>query len=83
MQPRIGAKLLVDLTRSNGPAERNRVLEKVAKYLNLYAGAGKTPANVEMAVVFHGDATLNVLNTESYAKRFGTSDNRNLKLLQQ
>lgn len=83
MQPRMGTKVLVDLTRSNDPAERNGGVEKVAKYLNLYAGAGKTPAEVEMAVVFHGDATLNVLNTEAYATRFGTSDNPNLKLLQQ
>ena len=83
MQPQNGTKLLVDLTRSSDPAELNRALEKVAKYLNLYAGAGKVPANVEVAVVFHGEATLNVLNTDAYTKRFGTSENPNLKLLKQ
>jgi len=80
-QPRPGTKIVVDLTRG-GEADRvNAGLEKVAKYLNIYAGAGAEPADVELSVVFHGDATLAVLNSDAYAEKFQTRDNPNLPLL--
>jgi len=82
MQPRSGTKLVIDVTRGGDPAELNSALEKVAKYVNLYAGGGAEPADAQIAVVFHGDATLAVLNSGAYAKAFGTKDNPNLKLLQ-
>ena len=83
MQPQRATKLLVDFTRNRDAMKRNGALEKVAKYLNIFGGAGRVPADVEIAVVFHGDATLDVLNAESYAKRFGTKGNPNIELLQQ
>lgn len=82
-QPRAGTKLLVDLT-SGGDAERvNAGLEKVAKYLNIFASGGAVPAKVQIAVVIHGDATLCVLNAKAYAAKFHTAGNPNLKLLEQ
>jgi len=83
MQPRRGTKLVIDVTRGGDPAELNTALEKVAKYVNLYAGGGAEPADAQIAVVFHGDATLAVLNPDAYAKAFGTKDNPNINLLQQ
>ncbi|MFG0267862.1 MAG: DsrE family protein [Rhodopirellula sp. JB055] len=83
MQPRNGTKLLVDVTRGGDPAKLNNAIENVAKYLNIYAGGGAEPANAKIAIVFHGGATLAVLNSEAYAKRFGTADNPNLDLLKQ
>jgi len=83
MQPRSGTKLLVDVTRGGDPAELNGALEKVAKYLNIHAGGGAEPADAHIAVVFHGDATLIVLNPDAYTNEFGTKGNPNLKLLQQ
>ena len=61
-QPRKGTKLLVDLTGGGDADKLNTGLEKVAKYLNIYAGGGAEPADVQIAVVFHGDATLAVLH---------------------
>lgn len=81
-QPRPGTKLIIDITKGGEPAELNAAIDKVAKYLNIYAGAGAEPAAAEMAVVFHGDATLAVLNPDKYKERFGVKENPNLQLLQ-
>jgi intracellular sulfur oxidation DsrE/DsrF family protein/uncharacterized protein YdcH (DUF465 family) len=83
MQPRAGTKLLIDVTRGSEPDKLNAALEKVAKYLNIYAGGGAKPAHADIALVFHGDATLLVLNPEAYAKQYGTDGNPNLELLRQ
>jgi len=82
-QPRAGTKLLIDITRGGAPNELNPALEKVAKYLNIYAGGGAEPAKAQFAVVLHGDATLSVLNDDAYATRFQVMSNPNLELLRQ
>lgn len=83
MQPRVGTKFLVDITRGADPAQLNSALEKVAKYLNICAGGGAEPASAQIALVFHGDATLAVLNPDAYSAEFGTKGNPNIKLLRQ
>lgn len=82
-QPREGTKVLIDITRGSEPAELNAAIEKVAKYLNIYAGGGAEPAKGKFAVVFHGDATLAVLNDDAYSAKFQTKGNPNLELLHQ
>ncbi|MDF1746685.1 MAG: DsrE family protein, partial [Gimesia sp.] len=80
-QPRKGSKLCVDLTRGGDAGQLNPALEKVARYVNIYQGAGKMSVKPQIALVLHGDATLAVLNDDVYAKRFGTESNPNLKCL--
>lgn len=80
-QPRPGSKILVDLTSGGDADKLNAGLEKVAKYLNIYAAGGAEPTDVQIAVVFHGDATLTVLNPDAYAEKFKTEGNPNLELL--
>ena len=80
-QPRDGARLCVDLTSGGAPDELNSAIEKVARFVNLYSGGGAAPANVQIAIVLHGDATLAVLNADAYAARFGTDGNPNLDCL--
>ena len=82
-QPRNGTKIVVDLTRGGDPAQLNTGLEKVARYVNIYAAAGAEPADVKIAVVLHGDATLAALNPDAYSAEFKTDENPNLALLQQ
>ncbi|MDG2221923.1 MAG: DsrE family protein [Rubripirellula sp.] len=82
-QPRDGARIVVDVTRGGDPAKLNPGIEKLAKYLNIYQGAGKQDASVTMAVVLHGEATLSVLNADAYAKQFGGKGNPNFDLLHQ
>ena len=80
-QPRSGTKLLVDLTKGGDADKVNAGLEKVARYLNIYAGGGAEPADAQIAVVFHGDATQLVLNADAYSATFKTEGNPNLDLL--
>ncbi len=82
-QPRSGTRLIVDLTKGGPDDQLNAGLEKVARYVNIYAGAGAELAESQIAVVFHGDATLIVLNDDAYSEKFKTEGNPNLKLLQQ
>ena len=82
-QPRQGTKVLIDVTRGSEPAEVNAAIEKIAKYLNIYAGGGAEPAKGQFAVIFHGDATLAVLNDDAYSAKFNTKGNPNLDLLHQ
>lgn len=82
-QPRAGSKLLVDLTQGGDPNTVNPGLDKVARFVNIYAGAGAKAAQVRIAVVLHGSATLSILNSEAYAAKFNTDSNPNLSLLRQ
>ncbi|NND96689.1 MAG: DsrE family protein [Pirellulaceae bacterium] len=82
-QPRAGAKICVDVTRGGDPAKLNPAIEKVARYVNIYQGAGKERADANIAIVLHGDATLAILNGDAYAAKFGTTDNPNFDCLHQ
>lgn len=80
-QPRPGTKIMVDVTASSDPDKLNPAIEKVARYVNIYAGAGKEKVDVNIALVFHGGATLDVLNEAVYNAEFKTEKNPNLELL--
>ena len=79
-QPRDGSKICVDITAGGSPKEINPAIEKVARFVNIYAGAGKRPANVRFTVILHGKATLAALNNESYAKQWQVDRNPNIPL---
>ena len=70
-------------TDGGDPGELNAAIEKVARYINIYHGAGKQKAKVELAVVLHGDATLAALNDDVYAAEFDVQGNPNLDCLHQ
>lgn len=82
-QPRPDSKLVVDITKGGEPTELNGAIEKVARFVNIYAGAGMKPAKAEIAVVLHGDATLAALNDIAYQKTFGVPANPSLKCIEQ
>ncbi len=80
-QPRAGSRICVDVT-TDGPVEAiNPGVMKLARFVNIYAGAGSKPADVQITVVLHGKATTVVLTDEAYARRMGTTGNPNLPLL--
>ncbi|MCA9083297.1 MAG: DsrE family protein [Planctomycetaceae bacterium] len=80
-QPRAGSKICVDLTAGGDSSKLNAALEKVARFVNIYAGAGRESADAAITVVLHGDATPLALSNSAYAARFGTADNPNEKLI--
>ena len=79
-QPRDGSRLVVDIIRGGEPQQLNSAIEKVCRFVNIYAGAGRAPASADIAIVLHGDTTLCVLNDQAYRSRFGC-DNPNLACL--
>lgn len=82
-QPRDGSRIVVDVTKGGDPDKLNPAIEKVCRFVNIYAGAGKQAAKAEIAIVLHGDATLTVLKADVYSNRFNTKGNPNLDVLQQ
>ncbi len=47
----------------------NPGLEKIARFLNLYAAAGVPPEQMELVAVLHGGATEAVMGDEGYRAR--------------
>ena len=82
-QPRASAKIILDVTAQSEARELNKGLEKVARTVNLYAGAGVASERMKIAAVFHGPAANVVLSDEEYARHTGTPHNPNRKLLRQ
>lgn len=80
-QPREGTKICVDMTVGSEPHKLSPAIEKLARYLNIYAGAGKQSASLQLAVIMHGEATLKVLAASPYAARFSCDGNPNLPLI--
>ncbi len=81
-QPREGSRIVVDLIKGGDPTKLNPGLEKVARFVNIYAGAGTKPAKVSIAVVLHGDATLICLKQDVYTRRFKCDGNPNADCIQ-
>lgn len=82
-QPRAGAKAVFDITVTSEPEEVSKGLENVARYLNLHAQAGHSPAEVKLALVLHGQATKAALKDDAYARVTGAKHNPNRELLGQ
>ncbi len=80
-QPRSGSSIVVDITKGSDPTKLNAAIEKVSRFVNIYAGAGKDSAAVRIAVVLHGDATLASLNDDAYQRKFAIDANPNLSCI--
>lgn len=82
-QPREGTKIVVDVVLPSADDQVNDALKKLARHVNVYAGAGAEPASVRIAAVLHGDATFVSLSDAAYARRFDGKTNPNLPLLRE
>jgi intracellular sulfur oxidation DsrE/DsrF family protein len=75
-------RVVYEITAYEGsPDSVNRELDIVARFLNMHGKNGVPIKDLQLAVVIHGAALINVLNNESYKNRF-QKDNPNLDLLQ-
>ncbi|MBS0261118.1 MAG: DsrE family protein [Planctomycetes bacterium] len=82
-QPRKGAKIVFDISLAGKPEEINKGLERLARLLNLYAGHGMSPADLDVVAVLHGQSAAAGVVDETYAKMTGTEKNPNLPVLQE
>lgn len=82
-QPRRGSKVVLDVTRGSRADGVLVALDRVARYVNLYAHADAGfDRGFEMAVVMHGGATKSSLSDAAFREHFG-SDNPDSALIQQ
>ncbi|MGF1583557.1 MAG: DsrE family protein [Gemmataceae bacterium] len=79
-QPMDGSKIVVDITRKGDLQAVNPAIAKLARFVNLYAGAGKKAATVDIVVVMHGNATICSLDDSAYRRHSGVARNPNLPL---
>lgn len=74
-QPRKGSKVVLDVTRGSRADGVLVALDRVARYVNLYANAGAGfDDGFEMAVVMHGGATKSSLSDAAFQEHFGTAN---------
>jgi len=75
-------RVVYEITAYEGsPDSVNRELDAVARFLNMHGKNGVPPENLQLAVVIHGAALVNVLSDASYRERLQIA-NPNLDLVQ-
>ena len=67
-------------TDSEDITKTNKLLDGVARYINMHSEQGVPKENMNIAVILHGTATKDVLNNNAY-KRFFKSENPNIELI--
>lgn len=75
-------RVIFNVTKAAPSADQpNPGLDKVARFLNLLARDGITPAKGDIVVVIHGAATPIIATSAVYAAKTKVEDNPNLPLL--
>lgn len=81
--PAEGLRAVFDVAvGSEDPAEVNRRIETVARFLNMHAAAGYPRERLQAVLVLHGTAARDALDNTGFRRRYGTG-NPNLLLLEQ
>ena len=80
-QPRTDSKICVDVTADGAKDEVHPAIQKVARFVNIYAGAGKQAAAVDVTVVLHGGATHVALSDAEYRRHLDVEANPNTQLI--
>lgn len=70
-----------DVAAAAEPGEVSRNLESVARFINMHARAGVPVERIQVAVVVHGRAGLDLMHAEAYAARNDGAENANLPLI--
>ncbi|MDC7997912.1 DsrE family protein [Gilvibacter sediminis] len=75
-------KVLFDLSAApEDPEQLSGYINTVARFINMHVGAGKPENQLQVAAVFHGNASYSLLKNDLYKEKFGV-DNPNLELIQ-
>lgn len=68
-------KIIIDLvSASENPKEINRMLDNVARMMNLHVLGGVSKDNLHVKVAIHGGAIFSVLNDAYYEKLYGVKN---------
>jgi len=75
LDPTIHYRSVMDVSDSPKDIDAlNRRIESAARFLNMHARSGIPVANLELAVVLHGQAGKDALSDLAYRKRFGSAN---------
>ncbi|HSJ67669.1 MAG TPA: DsrE family protein [Anditalea sp.] len=78
--PNAEYKIMIDLvSAADDPAQINRMVDNIARMMNLHGLAGVPQDNMKVKVAIHGGAIFSILNDSYYQKLYGI-DNPNLKV---
>ena len=75
-------KIAFDVADGADQGKLNYQINSLARFINMHVAHGVKPENIELALVVHGGATLDLLSHTDYRQRFGV-DNASLPLLEQ
>jgi intracellular sulfur oxidation DsrE/DsrF family protein len=80
--PKAEYKIIIDLvSAADDPKQINRMVDNIARMVNLHGIAGVPKENIKVKVAVHGGAIFSILNDEEYQKRNGVK-NPNLPVFQ-
>ncbi len=81
--PTLDYKIVIEVERENEkPDSLNWALNNVARVMNLHVMGGVPKEKLDVVIVLHGGATYNVMENETYKKKYKT-DNPNLLLFKE
>jgi intracellular sulfur oxidation DsrE/DsrF family protein len=80
VSPQQQFKVAFDVAKGADAGKVNRKFDSLARFINMHVANGAKQENIQLALVVHGSATLDVINNATYQKRKG-EDNGNLSLL--
>lgn len=75
-------KIAFDVGDAATPGEQNHNINSLARFINMHIAHGIKPENIELALVIHGKASVDVLENNFYQSRFDAA-NKNQPLIQQ
>ncbi len=73
-------KVAFDVAKGAEPGKLNRQFDSLARFINMHVASGVEAANIELALVVHGGATLDLLAAPAYQQKQG-GKNANIALL--
>lgn len=62
--------------------EINRTVNSAARFINMHVAAGVAPEDIRIAVVVHGQASLDLTRAEFYAVRQDGAENANIEAIE-
>ena len=75
-------KIVFDVADGAKEGEQNNAINSLARFINMHVAHGVKPENIQLALVVHGSASVDVLANSEYKKRFN-ADNKNQALIEQ
>ncbi|WP_371195911.1 DsrE family protein [Glaciecola sp. SC05] len=73
-------KIAFDVAKGAEAGEVNRQFDSLARFINMHVAAGVPKENIELALIVHGRASMDLLDNVTYQK-VHSKDNPNIELL--